>query len=89
VSSGRDDVTREELVEAIKERFRKIEEINGGNDPTEGGGAVGPSHEPGGVFRVLKRGSDSRGSGAVSGAGMSRTDPARGTKPGRCVRLLA
>ena len=42
---GRDYVTRDELVETIKERFRKIEEINSGNDPTEGGGAVGPSSE--------------------------------------------
>jgi hypothetical protein len=41
------------------------------------------------AFSSHATGSDSRGSGAVSGAGMSKTDPARGTKPGRCVRLVS
>jgi hypothetical protein len=49
MSRGRDYVTREELVETIKERFRKIEEVGGGNGQAEGGGALGSSYEAGGA----------------------------------------
>ena len=129
MSTGRDYVTREELVETIRERFEAMsaEEAAGGSSGEgsgQGSGEVEPSrprkgegvrrgragHGPqlpprgaadhvtdaptplgarhrkpadqGGVLRVLKRGSDSRGSGAMSGAGMSKTDPAGGGQAG-------
>jgi hypothetical protein len=85
MSRGRDYVTREELVETIRERFRAIEEVGGGNGQAEGGGAVGSSLVAD-RHRVHPR---ARVRPLPTPPASSKTDPARGTKPGRCVRLVS
>jgi hypothetical protein len=49
MSRGRDYLTRAELVETVRERFRKIEEVGGRNGQAEGGGAVGSFEADGGL----------------------------------------
>jgi hypothetical protein len=48
-----------------------------------------PADQGGASFECLSAYPTRAGRARCPGAGMSKTDPARGTKPGRCVRLVS